>query len=81
MIKIGDTVKVIDKADIADDVGRRELYPVGTICKVMEVDKHCDGADYRVVKLEESYYANENSGWWYKANELEKGHLEWIKED
>ena len=80
MIKVGDTVKVIDKTDVADDIGRRELYPIGTICKVMEVDKNYDGADYRVVKLEESSYAGENSGWWYKENELEKGYMEWIKD-
>ena len=80
MINVGDTVKVIDKADISDDVGRRELYPIGTICKVIEINENCDSADYRVVKLEDSLYAGENSGWWYKADELEIGHLEWIKD-
>lgn len=80
MIKLGDTVKVIDKADIADDIGRRELYPIGTVCKVMEVDENCDGADYRVVKLEDVIHSNEYDGWWYKESELEKGHLEWIKD-
>ena len=79
MIRVGDTVKVIDKADIADDIGRRELYPIGTICKVMEIYEDSDGANYKVVKLEDSLYADEYSGWWYKASELEEGHLEWVK--
>lgn len=79
MIKVGDTVKVIDKADIADDIGRREFYPIGTICKVIEVDEDPDGFYYRIVKLEDSLYAGENDGWWYRANEIEEGHLEWVK--
>ena len=80
MIKVGDTVKVIDKADVADEFGRRELYPIGTICKVMEVDEDPDGFYFRVVILEESSHASAYSGYWYKENELEKGRLEWIKE-
>ncbi len=47
----------------------------------MEVDGHCDDADYRVVKLEESTCAGEYDGYWYKEDELEKGRLEWIKEE
>lgn len=81
MLKVGDTVKVIDKADIADVEGRRELYPIGTICIVMEVENHCDDADYRVVELDKVKFANEYDGWWYKENELEKGKLVWVKED
>ena len=81
MLNVGDLVKIINETCIADDIGRRELYPIGTICMVMEVDEDQDSFYYRVVKVEESEYSGEYDGYWYKENELEKGRLEWIKEE
>ena len=79
MLNVGDMVKVLPLVECASLI--TELYPVGTIGKIVEIDEQMDGTCFRVVKLEELENANDNSGWWYKKEELEKGSLEWRPEN
>ena len=79
MIKVGDTVKVIGKTVVFDaDNGREieiELVPIGTICTVTDfVEEH---SDYHVVP-KDSFIEH---GYWYYADALEKGHMEWIRDE
>ncbi|RHG19992.1 hypothetical protein DW272_01955 [Blautia obeum] len=72
MLKIGDTVKVIRITNTG------ELIPIGTICTVLEVRKELDGKYYYGIG-DNRFYSKSVNGY-YLENELEKGHLEWIKE-
>ena len=67
MFKVGDLVKVKKAVNYGLEI---ELYPVGTVCQIIEVSEHKDGTSYRVVRLEDLQTANENSGWWYKPDEV-----------
>ena len=75
MLKVGDTVKVIAATEDAGycDGRKIEYIPIGTICTVVETDFEDDGT--------QSCAVDNGKGvvFWYKAEELEKGHLEWIK--
>ena len=74
--KVGDTVKVIAATEDAGycDGRKIEYIPIGTICTVVETDIEADGSQSCAVDCGDGY------AYWYKANELEKGHMEWIKD-
>lgn len=70
MINVGNLVKVIRPANID---GPKEYIPIGTICKVIEIDKDCCA----IRDLNNPYSVE----FWYKEDELEKGILKWIPEN
>lgn len=83
MLNNGDVVKVLSETKYKN--GEKQiLFPIGTICRVVEV---CD------VKTEdglERYYGicryeikepHVSDIFYYLEDELEKGHLEWVKEN
>lgn len=69
MLHVGDTVKVLSTT--MHDGEPIELIKIGTICNVVETD-----GDW--IQIIESNTFND-MGFWYKADEVEKGHLEWVK--
>ena len=73
MLKVGDTVKVI--APTMYNGKATELYPIGTIATIVTVGYEEDGAPFYEVCSE-----SDHIGFWYLENELEKGHLEWVKD-
>lgn len=77
MIKVGDTVKVIAATNDASYCDRRkkEYIPTGTICTVVDTGTNFDGLQVCFVNPEDG------CGYWYKENELEKGHLEWVRDE
>lgn len=74
MLKIGDTVKVIDKAHYSDG-SQHQYISIGTICTVIETEIGEDGIQYYGID------PGDGIAFWYKENELEKGHMEWIKDE
>ncbi len=72
MLNVGDTVKVIAKTK-GSDGDMREYFPIGSIGKISEVCTEDNG---------NTYYGVEENGdtFYYFENELEKGHMEWVKE-
>lgn len=75
MLKIGDAVKVIsDTVSHWDPYDRTEYIPIGTICKVRDIDQCIEGIFYGVQPLES------NCIFYYLEDELEKGHMEWVKD-
>lgn len=78
MLKVGDTVKVIDKTHYSDG-SQKEFIPIGTICTVKELDYEEDGTSYYGLLP----IGDRDSGvyFYYLENELEKGHVEWIKDE
>ena len=79
MLKVGDTVKVIDKTHYSDG-SKKELISIGTICTVKELDYEEDGTpDYGLLPIDDS--RDDGTYFYYLENELEKGHLEWIKDE
>lgn len=72
MLKIGDTVKVSRSTNVG------ELIPIGTICTVLEVSKQLDGKYY--YGIGDNRFLSKSVNGYYLENELEKGHLEWVKE-
>lgn len=77
MLKIGDTVKVISDTVSHWDPGERTEYiPIGTICVVRDIDYNKDDTIFYGIKPLES-----NCIFYYLENELEKGHMEWIKDE
>lgn len=77
MLKIGDTVKVIDKFHYEDGT-TSELIKIGTICTVKDVFRENDGSCSVEIEPQNEIYPYP---FWYEENELEKGHLEWIKDE
>lgn len=77
MLKVGDTVKVIsDTVSHWDSSERTEYISIGTICKVRDIDYCTDGRTFYGIQPLES-----NCIFYYLENELEKGHMEWIKDE
>lgn len=75
MLEVGDSVKVISKAKY--NSGREvEHIPIGTICKVIDVQIFNGEICYNIRPINIRI-----RDYWYSENELEKGHLEWVKED
>lgn len=77
MLKIGDTVKVIAATeDFADSKKKREYIPVGTICKVTGIEHEIDGSPFYEIQS-----MSTGDVFYYLEEELEKGHMEWIKDE
>lgn len=75
MLKIGDTVKVIDMFHYEDGTAKEQV-PIGTICKVVDIKENDGIYSFCVRPRGEDLYF-----FWYAENELEKGHVEWIKDE
>lgn len=75
-VKIGDTVKVTKKTMYQGK--RKELIPIGTICRVVDVD--FDTKDGNVVGIVPLDNPNNYGEYYYLENEVEKGHMEWVKD-
>ena len=78
MLKVGDTVKVIAATEDAGycDGRKIEYIPIGTICTVTEVENGHDGMPYYgITPLGRDYM------FCYLEDELEKGHMEWVKDE
>lgn len=78
MISVGDTVKVTGKTTALDEDGDevlKELIPIGTICTVTAIEEFRGKEYYEVTPLVAE------DGFLYDANDLEKGHLEWVKDE
>ena len=74
MINVGDTVKVIGKTTCGgyEEV---ECIPIGTICRVIGVDEDSNGTYYDIEPINDYRYP-----YWYAEKDLEKGHMEWVKD-
>lgn len=78
-LKKGDLVKVIAKTKVGDGE-KKELFPIGTICKVVEVCKSDDsshGFYYGILPMDEENTSS-NCPYYYLREELELGELKWI---
>ena len=78
MISVGDTVKVTGKTTALDedgDDGLKELIQIGTICTVTAIEEFRGKEYYEVTS------SVAEDGFLYDANDLEKGHLEWVKDE
>lgn len=76
MLKVGDTVKVITSTTSHWDAEKKTEYiPIGTICKIRDIDYCKDETYYGIQPLES------NEIFYYLEDELEKGHMEWIKDE
>lgn len=74
MFKVGDFVKVKSLALVAKGV-RKELVPIGTICRVESVESEKDGSFYYLVRS----LNNDYDKGYYTEDELKKGRLEWVE--
>lgn len=75
MINIGDTVKIIGKT-ACGGYEEVECIPIGTICRVTNIE---DKEKEKIIGVEPiNDYPYE---YWYLEKDLEKGHMEWIKEE
>lgn len=81
MLKVGDMVKVISTTNEAGyrDGRQIEYIPIGTICIVKDIEfnsnrKLCYGLLPAGERDTGIYYC-------YLENELEKGHLEWVRDE
>ena len=74
-INVGDTVKVLGLTNCGGL--EKELIPIGTICKVINIESDEEGVVAELVALDKP---NDELGYWYDIKDLEKGHLEWIKD-
>ena len=74
MIKKGDLVRVIAKTrDILNE--EIEYFPIGTICKVTDVDNI-----HNCIEIIPIINPITHGEYWYSTDEVEKGHLEWVKD-
>ena len=75
MIKVGDKVKVIAATQSHWNPNEfTEYIPIGTICVVRDIDYNEDGTYYGIQPLES------NCIFYYLENELEKDHMEWVRD-
>ena len=75
MISVGDMVKVIGKT-ACGGCEEVECTPIGTICRVTNIE---DGENEKIIGVKPiNDYPYE---YWYLEKDLEKGHMEWIKEE
>lgn len=75
MIKKGDYVKVIGTTDCGGI--EKECIKIGTICRVVSVDDSEKPEIYVNIEPINEYNPVE---YWYSEKDVEKGHLEWVKE-
>lgn len=73
MLRVGDTVKVLCTTEYNGKPTK--FIPIGTICMVINVDTKNNSVEIIPENMLNVY----NTGYWYKEDELEKGHLEWVK--
>lgn len=80
MINAGDTVKIIKPTqDASGEPGElKEYIPIGTVCKVINVEVYKDCMAYECVSLS---WSHDTTGFWYLEDEIEKGHYEWVKDE
>lgn len=78
MLKVGDIVKVKSKVNYCGEM--KEYIPIGTICKVVEMESVPNGCVFRIIPLDQ-LPVTPYDGFWYLETEVEKGHLEWVKDD
>lgn len=78
MLKVGDTVKVIGKT--FDGYGKENEYiPIGSICRITDITN--DEKEGLLVEITpEKEYTYSDYGYWYLACNVEKGHMEWVKD-
>lgn len=74
MIEVGDTVKVIGTTTGMESPAV-ELIPIGTVCTVKLVQ---DSAIGKVVLIRAE---SGTRPYWYPVSSVEKGHLEWVKDE
>lgn len=81
-INVGDTVKVIKPTKCTIKGDQTEYIPIGTICKVNEVeyDEDIDEVFVTISPIGKEYYFL-NDEYIYCRDEVEKGRLEWIKDE
>lgn len=78
MIKLGDTVKIIGTT-VCGGV-EKECIPIGTVCRVVGVEnRKKEGLIVGVIPKKELPYSGYGE-YWYLARDVEKGHMEWVKE-
>ena len=78
MIKVGDIVKVVGTTDIGGI--EKELIKINTICKVVGVENNeKNGLIVGIVPEKELPY-NGYGEFWYLEKDVEKGHMEWVRE-
>lgn len=79
MLKVGDMVKVIDKTHYSDGT-EEEHIPIGTICLVKKVNYDGENGTpyYDLLPVTET---DRGLYFCYLENELEKGHMEWTKDN
>lgn len=75
MLEVGDTVKIISVTQEGED--KKEYIPIGTICKVVEVCMDNEKPYYGISPINDSMTS---VPFYYLENEIEKGHLEWVKD-
>lgn len=79
MLKIGDTVKIIDRT-LCGGI-KTEVIPIGTVCVIVEIDHEDDGRTYYgLMKGTDTLGERIIADGYYLEEELEKGHLEWVKD-
>lgn len=79
MLKVGDMVKVISKTHYSDGT-EEEHIPIGTVCTVKAVtdDEKSGTPYYGLLPVKET---DRGLYFCYLENELEKGHLEWVRDE
>ena len=77
MLKIGDMVKVKGKT-LCSGI-EKECIPIGTVCRVVGTDYN-DKEGFTVGIIPEISYSGYGE-YWYLACDVEKGHMEWVKDE
>ena len=78
MIKVGDTVKVIGTTMCVDV--EEECIKIGTICKVVETEDDKKGGLIVAIIPERELPYEGYGEYWYFEKDVEKGHMEWVKD-
>ena len=80
MLKVGDSVKIIDGTIYEGE--KREFIPIGTICRIIGIIQiNGEINALGLVPEEKLHYYNGTGEYYYLENEVEKGHLEWVKDE
>ena len=79
MLKVGDTVKVKDTTMHQGE--RKEFIPIGTICRVVGTTYYESEGNAVGIVPESSLPYDGYGEYWYLECEVEKGHMEWVKDE
>lgn len=79
MLKVGDTVKV--KNTTMHYGERKEFIPIGTICRVVGTMYYEKIGNAVGIVPESSLSYDGYEEYWYLECEVEKGHMEWVKDE